>query len=63
MNLQVASIDNVVVSLLIAVFVWFLGDITINFFVADPKINKLFHGILLAIVLLIAILGSFVFPR
>ncbi len=60
--MSLANPNSIILSLLFAVLVWFIGDIVINFFIADPAVNRMFHGILLIIVLIIAIAGSFIFP-
>ncbi len=61
MEFRLASPQVAVIFLLIAVSVYYIGDVTLNqLFAENPRANKLFHAILLIVTLIIAIGGCLV---
>lgn len=52
------TVNGTIGSFLLAVLVWFLFDIVINYLVTEPRANRVLHVILLIIVVVIALGGS-----
>lgn len=57
--MSVLDLSNIVVRLLVAVLLYFFGEVIINQFVANPDSKKLFTVILLIVCVCIIFFGNF----